>query len=242
MPGLLASPTPAATSPRCAPPPSARVTSWSSTARRSGPALGPTRTGSSRSCAPTCDAPKHQGITFVMIDMHSPGIEARPIRQINGDAGFAEVFFSDVRVPVENVVGQLDDGWRVAMATLGFERGTGLGVRRPVRPRHRGAGRHRQGHGPRHRPALPRPRHAGFRRQRGLPREQHVRTLTALAAGQAPGPEASLNKLYWSEMEARIFETGMDAMGELAELTPTSDAGRGSRALAEGVLVLARRR
>jgi alkylation response protein AidB-like acyl-CoA dehydrogenase len=72
-------------------------------------------------------APRHRGLTFLMVDLHTPGIEVRPIVQITGDAGFAEVFLSDVRVPVGNVVGEVNGGWPVAMATLAFERATGLG-------------------------------------------------------------------------------------------------------------------
>src|SRR5919202_526819 len=68
------------------------------------------------------DAPKHRGISFLPIDMSSPGVEARPIVQLDGQAGFAEVFFTDVRVPASNVVGEVNGGWGVAMTTLGFER------------------------------------------------------------------------------------------------------------------------
>src|SRR5207248_9223812 len=68
------------------------------------------------------EAPKHRGITFLAIDMSSPGVEARPIVQLDGHAGFAEVFFSDVRVPADQVIGDVDGGWGVAMTTLGFER------------------------------------------------------------------------------------------------------------------------
>jgi alkylation response protein AidB-like acyl-CoA dehydrogenase len=72
------------------------------------------------------DAPKHRGITYLMIDLSSEGVEVRPIRQIDGNGDFAEVFFTDVRVPVWNRIGEENEGWRVAMTTLAIERGAGV--------------------------------------------------------------------------------------------------------------------
>ena len=70
------------------------------------------------------DAPKHKGISWVICDMRSPGIEVRPIRLMGGDNHFSEIFYDEVRIPLANVVGGLNNGWKVAMATLNFERGT----------------------------------------------------------------------------------------------------------------------
>ncbi len=167
-------------------------------------------------------APKHKGLTFLMIDMDSEGVEVRPITQINEDPAFAEVFLTDVRVPVGNVVGAEHDGWRVAMTTLGFERGTGLGS-------HVRFSRNLQDlvalakavgaeHDPRVRDAI-----ARCYVETEVYRHNMYRTLTRLAGGKQAGPEASLNKLFWSEMEARIFETGVQLMGPLAELTAKAE-------------------
>ncbi len=71
------------------------------------------------------DAPKHKGISWMVLPMHQQGVEARPLRQMNGHASFNEVFLSDAVVPVDNVVGQLGEGWRIALTTLAHERGFG---------------------------------------------------------------------------------------------------------------------
>ena len=74
------------------------------------------------------DAPKHRGITFFLLDMHSPGVEVRPLRQMTGGATFNEVFLTDVRVPAANVVGEVNRGWHATMTTLANERGSGGGT------------------------------------------------------------------------------------------------------------------
>ncbi|MGH9759313.1 MAG: acyl-CoA dehydrogenase family protein, partial [Blastocatellia bacterium] len=70
------------------------------------------------------EAPKHKGLTYILIDMHSPGVSVRPLKQMTGESEFNEVFFENVKVPVENVVGKVNGGWDIAIATLMFERGT----------------------------------------------------------------------------------------------------------------------
>ncbi len=76
------------------------------------------------------DAPKHQGISWMVLPMHQPGVDARPLRQMNGYASFNEVFLSDAVVPVDNVVGRLGEGWPIALTTIAQERGFGSGRRR----------------------------------------------------------------------------------------------------------------
>ncbi len=176
------------------------------------------------------EAPKHGGITFLLIDMHSPGVEVRPLVQINGDARFAEVFFTDVRVPASNVVGQVNNGWKVAMATLGFERGTGLGSPAAFNrmwselvdltlDTRRGEGVAADDPDVRRRVAQTYIETRVF--------ELNIqRSLTRLARGETIGPEASMTKLYWSEMEARLGEAAVDVLGERGELEPgTPEAG-----------------
>jgi len=169
------------------------------------------------------EAPKHKGITFLMIDMRSPGIEVRPIVQINGDAGFAEVFLTDVRAPVANVVGAEHDGWRVAMTTLGFERGAGLGAHVRFSADVAELVGLVKAIGLEDDPLI-RDQVARLYTETEVFKHNVYRTLTAMAKGRAIGPEASLNKLYWSEMEARIYETGMGALGPYGELTHKADA------------------
>ena len=88
------------------------------------------------------EAPKHKGITFLLVDMRQPGVEVRPIRMISGDSEFNEVFFTDAVCPKENVVGGVNNGWAVAMTLLGFERGEAAATM-PAALRHRAAPPHR---------------------------------------------------------------------------------------------------
>jgi alkylation response protein AidB-like acyl-CoA dehydrogenase len=158
-----------------------------------------------------------RGLTFLMIPMSAAGVEVRPLRQLHGADGFAEVFLTGVCVPVENVLGEEGDGWRVAMATLGFERSGG--VAQPVRFEQdvaelvelvRACG---LADDPVVRDAV-----AARYAESQVFRRFFQHMITRLSAGQPAGPVASVSKLYWSEMEVRIFETALDALGEWAEV------------------------
>ncbi len=163
-------------------------------------------------------AERHAGITFLAVDILTEGVEPRPIVQLDGHAGFAEVFFTDARVPATNVIGEPNDGWRVAMTTLGAEREA------PARP----AARYLR----------------DLRtlvlvcRRRGIDGDPAVqdelaklyvnarsyhhattRSLTRLAKGEDIGVDASVTKLQWSELERKVFEVGLDLLGPLSAST-----------------------
>ena len=104
------------------------ATSRSSPARRSGRRSRTSPSGACCVARTNQDAPKHRGLTYFLMDMEQDGVEVRPLVQITGEAEFNELFIEEARIPVENVVGGVDNGWRVAITTLMHER-AGLGVR-----------------------------------------------------------------------------------------------------------------
>jgi alkylation response protein AidB-like acyl-CoA dehydrogenase len=166
------------------------------------------------------DAPKHKGISFLLVDMRQPGIEVRPIKMISGESEFNEVFYTDAVCPVENVVGGVNDGWRVAMTLLGFERGESA-VTIPIRfqaeldrlfalARERGVADD----------ALVRQRLAWCYSQVQVMRYSGMRVLTGFLGGHHPGPEAGISKLFWSEYHKIVTELALDIFGAEA-MTPS---------------------
>jgi alkylation response protein AidB-like acyl-CoA dehydrogenase len=171
-------------------------------------------------------AVKHAGITYFIVDMQSKGIEIRPIKQISGTSGFNEVFYSDVRVPDENRVGAVNDGWRGAITTLMNERssigagGGGAGIKDLMRL----ASRCRRNGRPAIEDSAVRQRIAEFYvRSKGLSYTGY-RTLTAISRGTTPGPESSIGKLVGAplrqEMAAFACELQGLAGSTLDEETP----------------------
>jgi alkylation response protein AidB-like acyl-CoA dehydrogenase len=154
----------------------------------------------------------HAGLTYVIVDMHAPGVEVRPLRQITGEAEFNEIFFTDVEVPRENLLGAIGGGWQVAMTTLLHERGT-LGF------------------------ALTGTLDAQVNKLIALTRERAVddpiirdrvaqewielqalkltnyRSLTTLIQTGIPGPEGSGSKLHWSEQNQRLTKLALEILG-----------------------------
>jgi alkylation response protein AidB-like acyl-CoA dehydrogenase len=160
------------------------------------------------------DAPKHRGISFVVVDMQAPGIEIRPLVQITGEAEFNEVFFDDVFVPEDHLVGGLHDGWAVANTTLAHERGTAFPFKEQVV----------------HEVYLDELYALAAARDRlddveiadalaqsyvelRLLRLDNWRTLSRLAAGISPGPESSITKLRWTDMTQHLSETALAILG-----------------------------
>jgi alkylation response protein AidB-like acyl-CoA dehydrogenase len=170
---------------------------------------------------------RHHGLTFVLVPLSLPGITIRPIKQLNGHAGFAEIFFDDVRVPVENRLGDEGAGWRIAMATAGFERG--LMLRCPARFQQTASqliALYRQHQASAD--ADPAVRDAVLKAWMGAQAYALAtyRTACRLAKGSQIGAEASTNKIFWSELDLLMHETAMAILGARAELMPHApDAG-----------------
>jgi alkylation response protein AidB-like acyl-CoA dehydrogenase len=162
------------------------------------------------------DSERHDGLTYLIVDMKAPGVEVRPLRQITGEAEFNEIFFTGVEVPVENVIGEVGGGWEVAMTTLLHERGT-LGFALVAQlevlvgklvelARDRGA--------------TPVQRDAISREWIELQalRQTALRSLSALMKTGMPGPEGSLLKQQWSEAAQRVTKIGLELLGSDAQL------------------------
>jgi alkylation response protein AidB-like acyl-CoA dehydrogenase len=165
------------------------------------------------------DVPKHKGISYLVVDMHAPGIEVRPLVQLTGDAEFNEVFFDEVFVPDDHLVGVLHNGWAVANTTLAHERGTAFPFKEQVV----------------HEVYLDELWHLAA--ERGLLGDVEVadaltqsfvelrvlrlhnwRTLSRLARGIEPGPESSVTKLAWTDMTQALSQRALAVVGPAAPL------------------------
>jgi alkylation response protein AidB-like acyl-CoA dehydrogenase len=171
-------------------------------------------------CRTDPTVPKHAGLSYVLFDFTDPAVTYRPIRQISGAAEFAEDFIDGVRAPLFNVIGGLNNGWRVAMTTLGHERGgratvQHLGYEREYWELVETARKHGKNTEP-----LVRQQLAWAYTQVQLMKFSGLRTLAQLAAGKEPGPEASVAKLFWSEYHKRLGEIAVGIEGTDALLRP----------------------
>jgi alkylation response protein AidB-like acyl-CoA dehydrogenase len=169
------------------------------------------------------DAPKHQGITYLLVDMRSPGVEVRPLRQITGDPEFNEIFFTDVRVPKDNILGEINQGWQVAMTTLLHERGTlgfALTARLEVAVRKLVAlaKETRLDGKTAAQDEVLRDRIAKQWVELQALRFTNYRALTKLVKTGIPGPEGSIAKLHWSESNQRLTKLALEILGPLAQL------------------------
>ena len=166
------------------------------------------------------EAPKHKGISFLLVDMRQPGIEVRPIRMISGESEFNEVFYTDALCPKDEVVGGVNNGWAVAMSLLGFERGEAaatLSIRYQAEldrllllAKERGVNDD---------PVI-RQQLAWCYAKVQVMRYLGMRTLTRFLAGHHPGPDGAITKLYWSEYHKVVTELGVRIYGAEA-LVPT---------------------
>jgi alkylation response protein AidB-like acyl-CoA dehydrogenase len=159
---------------------------------------------------------RHDGLTYLIVDMHAPGVEVRPLRQITGEAEFNEIFLSGVEVPLDNVIGEIGGGWDVAMTTLLHERGTlafALVARLEVQVRKL--------------LALTADRGATAAQREAIAREWiHLqalrwtayRSLSTLERTGIPGPEGSILKLQWSEANQRVTKLALELLGADAQL------------------------
>lgn len=166
-------------------------------------------------------APKHKGISYLLVDMRSPGITVRPLVQITGESGFNEVFYDNVRVPRENLVGELNQGWQVSIATLMYERVSG-GTRHPVERTinelvELARTVNFEGVPAREHPYV-RQRIAQFASEARCLRLSRYRSLSAQLRGRVPGPESSFGKLFATELNLRVAMFADELLGAYGAL------------------------
>ena len=172
------------------------------------------------------ESKRHQGLSFILVPLDLPGVLVRPIRKLNGKAAFAEVFFDGARVPAENLLGPEGEGWGVAMSTAGFERG--LMLRSPARFQSTAE------------KLVALYRENADRCDASLRRRvvecwiaaeaytlETYRTVSRLLAGGKIGAEASMSKIFWSELDLRMHETALEILGWRGELLPEAELAGG---------------
>jgi alkylation response protein AidB-like acyl-CoA dehydrogenase len=166
-------------------------------------------------------APKHKGISYVLVDMHSPGVTVRPLVQITGDANFNEVFFEDVKVPKKNLIGEKNQGWQVAITTLMFERsaiGGGRDLLGQVRELADLARAVRSNGKTAWDDSSVRQKISGFAGEALALKYTGFRQLTRRLKGLPPGPEGSVLKLGTSELNLKMSKFAMELLGPYAQL------------------------
>jgi len=165
------------------------------------------------------DAERHRGLTYFLVDLSSPGVTVRGVERLDGDEGFAEIFFDDVFVPDADVLGEPNEGWEVAMATTGSERG--LTLRSPGRflaTAQRLIDLYRDHADADSLDDAWRDRLVDAWIDAEAYRWQTFWTVTRLVDGARTGPESSMVKLLWSELDVRLHELALDLLGAHAEL------------------------
>ncbi len=172
---------------------------------------------------------KHKGITFILVPLNAKGVTVRPIAQLDGEAGFAEVFLDDVRVPVSNRLGEENKGWDVCMATAGFERG--LMLRSPARFQNTARKlvsmyQKTLASGVKLNPALRYTVSRCWMDAEAYTLNTYL-TVSRLLEGGKIGAEASINKIFWSNLDVRMHEAALEILGARAELLPESPAASG---------------
>jgi alkylation response protein AidB-like acyl-CoA dehydrogenase len=160
---------------------------------------------------------RYGGISFILVDLKTDGVEVRPLKQITGESEFGEVFFENARVPRQNLVGKIGEGWQIAMTVLGYERGAGT----LAQAAKFGNDLHALVE------ACSRLGLADTATRKRLARlvvewqalyANGYRTLANLADGKAPGPESSIEKLFWSEFDQRLRLAALEILGPGAQL------------------------
>jgi alkylation response protein AidB-like acyl-CoA dehydrogenase len=173
------------------------------------------------------DAPKHRGISYFLLDMKTPGVSVRPLINMANRLGFNEVFFEDVRVPAKNVVGEVNRGWYIGATTLDFERssiGSAVGQRQTLETYINYIREHKLG--------TPNVRRDFTERwiETAAARLMSYRVISIQAAGRVPNHEASIAKLYNSELSQRISQSAMRAFGMIGGITDPARAPLRGRA------------
>src|SRR4029079_9992971 len=190
---------------------------WTTLAHRAHWGLGVCRTDPESS--------SHHGLSYLLCPMDQPGIEVRPLRQMTGSAEFNEVFFDGARTAKDNVLGPVGEGWKIAMATLGFERGTAflsqqLAFEQELAELLDEARKRGVSSAPVWRDELAN-RYTGLQ----VMRFNGMRMLTAMIEHGTLGPEASIGKLFWTSWHRRFGETAMDVLGADALLVDRASDG-----------------
>lgn len=173
------------------------------------------------------EAPKHKGLSYLIVDMKSPGVSTRPLVQLTGEAEFAELFFENVKVPVENLVGKLNQGWMVAITTLMHERGSFsfnvvVGFEQRLQSLIELARSvERDGEPILQNPEV-RQRLAKLITDVKVFKVSTMRQMSSITKGQIPGAEGSFLKMQWSELNQRLVELAFEISGPYSALAPDS--------------------